>query len=129
MPHWPYLLDSTGKSTGINFFSNDLPKERKEAAYVQYLAYTNKVMLDLTTRILQQSSGNAVIMLMSDHGFRGIPGKSVCKQVNDNFISVYLPGKDYRLLHDSISNVNIFRSVFNTVLGQRFPQLPDHCIY
>lgn len=129
MPHWPYLLDSTGKSTGINFFSNDLPRAKQEAAYVQYLAYTNKVMLQLTSDILQKSKGNAVIILLSDHGFRAMPGKSVCEYVNDNFISVYLPGKDYSLLYDSITNVNVFRSVFNTMFKQNFPRLPDNCIY
>ncbi|HYF29766.1 MAG TPA: sulfatase-like hydrolase/transferase [Chitinophagaceae bacterium] len=129
MPHWPYLLDSTGRPTGINFFSNNLPLQQKEAAYVQYLAYTNKVMLELTAGILRQSGGNAVIILMSDHGYRARPGKSVCEQVNDNFISVYLPGGDYRALYGTISNVNIFRAVFNSVLKQRFVRLPDHCIY
>ncbi len=129
MPHWPYMLDSTGKSTGINFFSNDLPRERKESAYVQYLAYTNKVMLELVDHIKSKSNDNAVIILLSDHGYRAIPGRSVCKQVNDNFMSIYLPRKDYRKFYDTISNVNVFRATFNTVLGQDFPMLPDNCIY
>jgi hypothetical protein len=129
MPHWPYMLDSTGKSTGINFFSDDLPRERKEAAYVQYLAYTNKVMLELVELIKSKSSGNAVIVLLSDHGYRARPGKTICREVNDNFMSVYLPGKNYRLFYDSISNVNVFRALFNTVLKQEFRMLPDNCIY
>lgn len=129
MPHWPYLTDSTGRSTGINFFSNDVPRERKEAAYVQYLAYTNTVMLQLVDLIKTKSKGEAVIILLSDHGYRAIPGRSVCKVVNDNFMSVYLPTKDYRSFYDSISNVNVFRSVFNAIAGQNFQRLPDNCIY
>ena len=128
MPHSPYLVDSTGKSTGVNFFT-ELPRERREAAYVQYFAYTNKVILELVDHIKSKSNDNAAIILLSDHGYRSMPGKNVCKQVNDNFISVYLPGNDYRLLYDSISNVNVFRAVFNTVLKQQFTMLPDNCIY
>lgn len=129
MPHWPYLLDSMGKETGINFYSPSITGKQRETSYVQYLAYTNKVMLQMTDAILKQSNGNAIIVLMSDHGFREKPGKQACVDVNNNFISVYLPGKNYSLFYDSISNVNLMRAVFNTSFHQQFPRLPDKCIF
>lgn len=129
MPHWPYLLDSMGRETGINFYSPYITGKQKESAYIQYLAYTNKVMLRMTDDILTQSRGNAIIILMSDHGFREKPGTQACADVNDNFISVFMPGGDYRQLYDSISNVNLLRAVFNTSLQQRFPRLADRCIF
>ncbi|HEY0679174.1 MAG TPA: sulfatase-like hydrolase/transferase [Chitinophagaceae bacterium] len=129
MPHWPYLFDSTGRETGINFYDKGLPRAQKENAYIQYLAYTNKVMINLADSIIGQSRGEAAIILMSDHGYREKPGKQTCSSVNNNFLSVYLPGKDYRLFYDSMSNVNLFRSVFNTLFQQQFVQLPDRCIF
>jgi hypothetical protein len=129
MPHWPYMFDSTGKETGINFYSPGITGKQKETSYVQYLAYTNKVMLQLIDDILKQSNGDAVIVLMSDHGFREKPGTQACLDVNNNFISVYLPGKDYRLFYDNMSNVNLLRAIFNTSFHQQFPKLTDKCIF
>jgi len=129
MPHWPYLIDSNGKSTGINFYDRELSGEVKEKAYVQYLAYTNRVMLQLTDSLIARNNGNVAIILMSDHGYRDNPAKQDCRWVNNNFLSVYLPSKNYDQFYDSISNVNVFRSFFNSVFHQRFERLPDKCIY
>jgi hypothetical protein len=129
MPHWPYLFDSTGKETGINFYSKAITGKQKEASYVQYLAYTNKVMLRMVDEIVVFSKGKAIIVLMSDHGFREKPGTQACLDVNNNFISVYLPWRNYGLFYDSISNVNVMRTVFNSAFDQRFPRLPDKCIF
>jgi hypothetical protein len=129
MPHWPYLLDSMGNETGINFYSPAITGKQRETSYVQYLVYTNKVMLQMTDAILKHSNGNAIIVLMSDHGFREKPGTQACIDVNNNFISVYLPGKNYSLFYDSISNVNLMRAVFNTSFHQQFPRLADKCIF
>jgi hypothetical protein len=129
MPHWPYLFDSTGKETGISFYTKGLPAAQKESAYIQYLAYTNKQMLQLVDTISTQSNGGAAIILMSDHGYREMSGTHDCEAVNNNFLAVYLPGRDYQLFHDSMSNVNLFRSVFNTLFHQQFAWLPDKCIF
>lgn len=128
MPHWPYSFDSTGKETGINFYTRNLPDEKKNEAYIQFLAYTNKRMLQLMDTILSGTNGQAIIILMSDHGYRGTTKQS-CESLNNNFLSVYLPGKDYNLFYDSMSNVNVFRAVFNTQFHQLFTRLPDRCIF
>jgi len=127
MPHWPYAYDSTGKETGISFYDRFLSAEQKDSAYVQYLAYTNKRMLQLVDTIL--SHEQAVIILMSDHGFRGETVQQSCASLNNNFFSVYLPNKNYSLFYDSISNVNVFRAVFNTLFHEQFMRLPDACIF
>lgn len=129
MPHWPYLFDSTGRETGISFYTKGLPAAQKENAYIQYLAYTNKQMLQLVDTIAAQSNGGAAIILMSDHGYRQMSGTNGCEAVNNNFLAVYLPGTNYQLFYDSMSNVNLFRSVFNTLFRQQFERLPDKCIF
>jgi hypothetical protein len=129
MPHWPYLYDSTGKETGINFYKKGMTVAQKESSYVQYLAYTNRVMLELADSILRQGRGNVAIVLMSDHGYREKPRKQTCREVNNNFVSVYLPSRQYAGFYDSISNVNVFRSLFNSLFQQQFERLPDSCVF
>ncbi len=129
MPHWPYLQDSAGKETGISFYTQGMPGKQKENAYVQYLAYANKQMLRLTDIILRQNQGNAALIIMSDHGYREMTGPKDCRAVNNNFLAVYLPYKNYSLFYEGMSNVNVFRSVFNTLFQQQFTRLPDNCIF
>lgn len=129
MPHWPYLFDSTGKETGISFYTTGLPAAQKESAYIQYLAFTNNQMLQLVDTILTQNNGNAAIILMSDHGYREMSGAQDCKAVNNNLLCVYLPARDYKMFYDGMSNVNLFRAVFNTLFRQQFARVPDKCIF
>jgi hypothetical protein len=105
-----------------------LPAAQKESAYIQYLAYTNRQMLQLADTIMSRSRGQAAIVLMSDHGYRERKAQQ-CGALNNNWLSVYLPGKDYRLFYDSMSNVNVFSAVFNTLFHQQFARLPDQCIF
>lgn len=128
MPHWPYLLDSAGRQTGISFYTQGLPGAKKESSYIQYLAYTNNQMLQLADTIISRTNGQAAIILMSDHGYRERQVKH-CEALNNNFLSVYLPRKDYRKFYDSMSNVNVFRAMFNTLFHQQFERLPDQCIF
>jgi hypothetical protein len=128
MPHWPYLVDSTGKETGINFHTTGLSAKQKESAYVQYLAYTNHQMLQLADTIMNRSKGKAAIIIMSDHGYRERKVNG-CRELTNNFISVYLPGKDYRYFYDGMSNVNLFPMIFNTLFQQQIARLPDKCIF
>jgi Sulfatase len=126
MPHPPYLFDSTGKEipsgpqkqTG-KITGND---------YLQYLVYTNKVVGKLIDEILLASKGKAVIILLSDHGSREI-GKDDCEMLNSNFSGVYLPGHNYRFYYDSISNVNQFPALFNSLFQSKIPLLKDSCIF
>lgn len=130
MPHWPYLFDSTGRATGINFYSTNMPARQKDSAYIQYLAYTNGRILELIDGIRRHSKGEAVILLLSDHGYRDWRGADdTFANRNNNLASVYIPGSGYHFFYDSISNVNLLRAVFNTVLQQRLPLREDRVVF
>jgi len=65
---------------------------------------------------------------MGDHGFRydqSIPRHSRFKIQN----AVYLPDQNYSQLYDSISAVNQFRVVANTLFKQNLPLLNDSTVY
>ena len=66
---------------------------------------------------------------MGDHGLRyhdrlGYNPLSFVENQN----AVYFPGKDYRLFYDSISGVNQFRVILNTLFGQNLPLLKDSVV-
>ncbi len=125
MPHFPCLYDSVGKELSINFFDESQSQQDIDNAYLQYHVYASKIARELLKNILAQSQGNAAIILMSDHGYRGYGNLTKYLSSDNNFYSVFLPSKNYHLFYDSMSNVNQFRVVFNTLFNQHLPVLKD----
>lgn len=124
MPHRPYIYDSTGKWSFL--------KENKgnraaltDSLYLNYLAYTNKRISRFIDQLYRQTNGNAVILLMSDHGYRSENYSAPAGIRYSTLNAVYLPGRDYRLWYDSVSNVNQFPLLFNTLFGQQIPLKKD----
>jgi hypothetical protein len=125
MPHAPFLFDSLFRwrsPTEINR-RNPTPE-----AYLGYLPYTNTRVRQLITTIKKNTAGKAVILFMSDHGFRywhdSIPSSVFFRNQN----AVYFPDGDYSGFYDSISNVNQFRVVFNKLFRLDLPLLADSTI-
>lgn len=127
MPHAPFSYDSTGAEMNINPFDKTLDAGLLNKAYLQYLVYTSKVVAALVDDLMKKTNGQAVIILMSDHGYRSlvVNGKTIVP--DNNFNAVYIPGNNYRYYYDSISNVNQFRVVFNSLFDVKLPLLPDSC--
>jgi hypothetical protein len=125
MPHEPFFCDSMGAEVHINPFNRSIPDSVRSKAYLQYLVYSTKVIKQLIDELMQKTNRKAVIILMSDHGYRGLvqDGKKV--SAHNNFNALYLPDKDYSLFYDSISNVNQFRMLFNTLFKTQYSLLPD----
>ena len=128
MPHFPALYDSTGKESEMNFYDPEVSKKELDAAYLQYLVYTNKVVSTLVEDIQSKTANKAVIIVMSDHGYRGINVKTESAWSNNNFISVYLPSGNYKEFYPAISNVNFFRCIVNSVFNENLPRLRDSII-
>jgi len=125
MPHKPFVYDSTGKMPDIYSKLQGNKISGTDNLYLQYLVYTNKRIKQFIEQLVAATRGKAAIILMSDHGYRdahSIPGKdfSFC-----NFNAVYLPNRDYHLWYDSVSNVNQFPVLLNTLFGQQIPLKKD----
>jgi hypothetical protein len=121
MPHAPYSYDSVGNEIKTDSM---LTQDAQEDAYLQYLVYTNKKIAAFVKEIMDATKGSAVVMVMSDHGFRTSPGGRAINS-NNNFNAVYLPSGDYSKFYDSITNVNQLRTIFNTQFNQQLPLLKD----
>ncbi|HEU0110529.1 MAG TPA: hypothetical protein VFQ73_06605, partial [Flavisolibacter sp.] len=72
--------------------------------------------------IKKATQGKAIIMLLSDHGYRYA---SNAENYYSNLAAIYRPDGVYGSYYDSISNVNQFRVLFNQYFHQNFEILPD----
>ncbi len=125
MPHPPFFYDKNGnpksETTVYNEFISIPP-----ASYLEYVTYTNSTIKELINTI-QQNKPGAVIIILSDHGFRE-KGSKKYEHFFRNMNAVYYPDKDYSMLYDSITNANEFRVVLNKLFHQSFPLLKDSTI-
>lgn len=127
MPHLPFVFDSTGQRTipfrqRKSFTQEDIDKD-----YLQYLVYANRRIYAFLHQLKQQTGGKAVILLMSDHGYRGAAWKDN-KLAWANFNAVYLPDGEYGGWYNGMTNVNQFRVLFNTLFHQHLPMLKDSLV-
>lgn len=127
MPHLPFVYDSTGNRTVPFRQRPSYTLEDVDKGYLQYLVYTNRRILAWLRELKQHTGGKAVILLMSDHGYRG--GQQKDKSLSrSNFNAVYLPNGQYEGWYEGMTNVNQFRVLFNTLFDQHMPLLKDSII-
>lgn len=126
-PHPPYFYNRTGPRKVESIYQP--ADENRLQDYLDYLPYTNKRAEGMIDTILKNTGGRAVIILMSDHGLRyhDRPGYNPLSLLQ-NQNAVYFPGKDYHLLYDSISGVNQFRVILNSLFDQHLPLLKDSIV-
>ena len=127
MPHYPYYFDSMGKKLPLKLLSETYITNTE--SFISYLKYANKILISLIDDILRRSKQPPIIILMGDHGFREFPIQVENKYHFMNLLSVYYPSKDYSSLYPSISNVNLFRVLFNDYFRQKLPILKDSTRY
>ncbi len=127
MPHFPYFYDSAGKTYPDELvFGPGMIKDKER--YKNYVAYSNAHISQLLTHILTKTKGEAVIILLSDHGINDLPG-SRKEDAFRNYSAFYFPDGNYHQLYTGMSNVNTFRVIFNKYFGQQLPLLSDSSIY
>jgi len=123
MPHYYYYFDSLGRPVPESQLNNS--NNTNKNAYIEYLVYTNKKLLDLLDHILTTPGNPPIIILMGDHGFREFAEKTDQKYYFMNFDGIFFPNRDYSNLYDSMSLVNQFRVILNSQFNQHLPLLKD----
>jgi hypothetical protein len=118
MPHHPYYYDENGKARPFEELNN-MPLN-DTVAYLSYLKYTNKKILELVDHILSNSPSPPVITVMSDHGFRYFNGE-YNKYAFSDFLSIHTPGRNYDQFSDTMTNVNFFSRLLNNSFQQQLP--------
>ena len=121
LPHEPYLWDENG-----NIMQNKDMYDK--SAYLSQLKFTETKMLEIIDTI-QSHSPNAVIIIFSDHGYRGDIDWENPKMIDyirgfDTITALYFPD-NYEKIPSEISNVNIFRVFFNSYFNADFEILEN----
>lgn len=128
MPHGFYARDSSG-NVNTPFLTNlNIQTKDKQAAYLQYLAYTNKTILPYVSQLKKNTGDSAIIMLISDHGSRDIAAGKDKALAFSNFAAVYYPKGMKMSWYEGISNVNFFRVLFSDISGKKVGLLKDSVI-
>ncbi len=119
MPHPPYYFDAEGNRTDFSY-SNDGKNMHK---YLEQLKYTNKLLMETISGILNSAKQPPIIVVESDHGFRSYEGKDKDDIEYSVLSCFYFPDKDYSLLNDSLKTINTFRIIFNKYFNQNLKLL------
>jgi hypothetical protein len=126
IPHYPYYFDKDGHQFPFEQLVEGNQYNQKH--YIEYLQYGNKKILTIIDDILKNSATPPVIVLMGDHGFRHFTTPVDPKYYFYNMVAVHLPGRQYAAFSDSLTNVNLLRTVLNTTFNQHLPYLKDTAI-
>jgi hypothetical protein len=137
VPHPPYTFDRDGSQPT----SEERAARSEEEEYVRQLEWTNDRILETIDALLDVDSGEEpVIIIQADEG--PFPGRYQADQPSFDWLTATEDEvarkmgilNAYRLpigdpakagLYASITPVNSFRVVFNTVFGASLPLLPD----
>ncbi|HMC87366.1 MAG TPA: sulfatase-like hydrolase/transferase [Chitinophagaceae bacterium] len=127
MPHWPFYFDQNMHPRNeADLLAGNHAGHQKD--YTGYIPYTNDKLKELVNTIQKNTQRSAVIIVMGDHGYRVHVNGFNNDHYFTNLNAIYFPGQDYHLLKDSVSGVNQFRIIFNTLFNQALPLLKDSSV-
>jgi len=118
----------------------NVPHEVNKKTYLGQLTFTNKKIMTMVDKILEQSDSQPIIIIQSDHGPSFpytlpnpvmVPDDDIEFKRNRirNFSAFLLPGKDNKMVYQTISNVNTFRVIFNLYFNAGYKLLEDKSYY
>jgi hypothetical protein len=128
MPHFPYYYDEHFQMRNRKELLADMDRGHVDS-YIKYLPYTNKNLKELIDTIQKNTNRSAAIILMGDHGYRVSTNDGDRTHYFKNLNAVYFPDKNYQLLTDTITGVNQFRIILNSMFKQNLPLLQDSTVF
>lgn len=139
-PHPPFIFDENGNDInpnglgagldGSHYFKENPGVEKYRKEYINQLKFINKKTTELVNNILSNSNYEPIIIIQSDHG----PGSMLDWESKENtnlyermsiFNAYLVPENTKTQLYDSITPVNSFRIIFNSVFMENFELLED----
>lgn len=124
-PHAPFFYDENDQLREPETLSKEVGAILLKP-YLNNLLHINREIKKLVDTIQRNTQGKAVIIVMGDHGFRV---KKNDPRNFPNMNAIYFPKQNYNLLQDSITCVNQFRIIFNSLFDQSIPLLKDSTIF
>ena len=136
-PHPPFVSDKNGNPIGqqYNFTfqdANEFPGSLEEypTRYVDQVQFVNDHVRKIVDAIIAHSQTPPIIILQADHGSGMLtdlasPANTCIRERFSPFAAYFLPGIDKDVIPSDISNVNIFRIIFNQYFHTNLPLLKN----
>lgn len=133
LPHQPFIYNEECEL--LDRYDNH---NTYDELYVRAVQCANKRVKMIIDKIFSKDKGNAIIILRADEGadidmaefpyaktnFSNLPRIEIEKRTSV-LSAFYFPDQDYENIYDSMTSVNIYRTIFNQYLGYNFPLLDD----
>ena len=111
MPHPPVVYDSSGHlNSGRDMYTYN-GFEKTNQNFVSFVKYANGELEKMVKKIFKKVGKNVIIIIQGDHGYREYSDRFPDAVRYGVLNAVYLPGKNYTGLNDSITVVNTFKQV------------------
>jgi hypothetical protein len=144
-PHPPFVFGPNGEAVHPSYPYNEadgsqllrigrISREEYKLGYISQLRYINRRVLEAVDAILQQSARPPIIILQGDHGSRmnldwDSQEKTDLREPFSILNAYFVPPRVRRNLYDSITPVNSFRILLNSLFGAHYPPLPDRSFF
>ena len=141
IPHPPFLFKANGEKTPWRDVDLRTSQWDDKDDYLEQLKFTNFKVKTMVEKILANSKKDPVIIIQSDHG----PGHTFenydttggwenpsLTNLNEKMRiihAIHLPDNSNKILYDSITPVNSFRTIFNHYFKTQLPILGDDSYY
>jgi hypothetical protein len=131
VPHPPFVFGPNGETylrpedvPGYDIPSSDTAavEANQERLYLDQVIFINSQILPIIDKILAESKTPPIIILQGDHGTDGLNRMAILE-------SYYVPDEMREKLYPSISPVNTFRVLFDSLFGTTYGLLPDVSYY
>jgi hypothetical protein len=126
IPHRPFIFTPEGNLQTASEFYRDNPETSREEyqikGYRDQVEFVNTKLPSMVDNILTASTSDPVILIQGDHGL---------DVANRSYIlnAYHVPDDVEQQLYPSITPVNSFRIILNSILGLNEPLLPDRSYY
>jgi hypothetical protein len=126
-PHRPFVFDAQGNPTDDDYGwePSDLGLETYQLGYREQIAYLNGRIEKIVRTMIIESEVPPVIVIQGDHGPEEGSGQDRMRILN----AMYLAGHRSDGLYPTITSVNTFRVIFNSVFEAGLPLLPDESYF
>ena len=133
-PHGPYALAADCETLKARLRDVRWPAGGG-MPYIEQLQCLNRMVLSVVTRLLEQSAGPPIILIVGDHGTNSLRYSSAksarhvssaqARERFGAFGAFYLPDGGGQSFPDTVTLVNVFRNVLNHYFDAEIPAVPD----
>lgn len=129
LSHAPYLYKEGDSLRSAKELSGDTTALTKADAYLDNMQHVRKEIIELVQELKNKTKGDAMILILGDHGFRSELPEQDSSSYFSSFGAIYLPKTKTIAIPDSFSSINLLPYVFNSYFGTQIPIQADRSYF